>query len=184
MKVYRLKTDVERYQYFLADPREDENLLVMDCKPKSQEWKPPGVFIYEPKHEPGDFYNFGSSLLITNPRATELLRIHLETAGELLPLPYEDSIYYALNVTLCINCLNHERTEWILGKSTGKKIGISRYSFWYDRFSESDLFKIPETCKSEILYVEGLKDPEDSFRFVVESNGLKGLLFEEIWVGT
>jgi hypothetical protein len=132
----------------------------------------------------GDFYNFGSSLLITSPRATEILRPHLEAAGELLPLPYQGLTYYLLNVTLCINCLDHDRTEWIIGKSTGKRIGIRRYEFQPDRFAESDLFKIPETCKAEILCVQGRKDPRDSFWHAIEANRLKGLRFEEIWVST
>jgi hypothetical protein len=56
-----------------------------------------------------------------------------------------------------------------------------RYSFHPDRFSESPLFKIPETCRAQILLVEGFRDPEEEFRYVVEQTGLKGLVVQELW---
>ena len=181
ISVYRIKSDVNHYQYFLTEQGEDEPKLMMDCTPKAEAWSPTPVFIYMPKLGKGDFYNFTSSALITSPRATEVLHTHLVKAGELLPLPYNGEVYTVLNVTECINCLDHEKTEWVYGKSTGAKIGIKRYTFHRNRFSESDIFKIPETCKSEILVVEGIKDVKDSFKYAVESAGLEGLIFEEVW---
>jgi hypothetical protein len=181
LKVYRLKSEVDRYQYFLAQRREDEAKLVMYGTPKAQRWQPPGVFIYEPNLKAGDFFNFGSSVLITSPEATDILGRYLHAAGELLPLPFEGLVYHVLNVTLCINALEPDSPGWVIGKSTGRRISIRQYSFHADRFPESDLFKIPETCKSEILYVEGGRAYEDSFRHAVEANGLRGLRFEEVW---
>jgi hypothetical protein len=110
-----------------------------------------------------------------------VLHQHFATAGELLPLPYEGEVYTLLNITECINCLDHEQTEWIYGKSTGARIGIKKYVFHQERFSESDLFKIPETCTSEVLVVEGLKDIRDGFKYAVEASGLQGLIFELVW---
>jgi hypothetical protein len=103
-------------------------------------------------------------------------------AGELLPLPHRGEVFTVLNITECINCLDHNRTRWVLGKSTGARIRIKEYAFHPNRFSESVLFKIPETCKADVLVVEGLPGCEvEEFRYVVEQNGLEGLLFEEIW---
>lgn len=100
-----------------------------------------------------------------------------------MPLSYNGEIYTVLNVTECINCLDQQNTEWVLGKDTETNLLIKRYVFHNNRFSESDIFKIPETCKSEILVVEGRKDPRDEFMYAVESADLKGLLFEQIWEG-
>jgi hypothetical protein len=107
--------------------------------------------------------------------------MHLEMAGDLLPLPYEDQEYTILNVTECINCLDHEASEWRHSPFTGQRISPLRYVFHPDRFSESTLFKIPETRRAEILVVEGLHDPEAEFRYAVEQGNLKGLIFEELW---
>ncbi len=183
MRVYRIRSDGNRYQYFLSEREEDWEKLEMDCVPQIETWSPPPVFIYKPKLRQGDFYNFGSGILITSPRATEALRTHLEMAGELLPLPHADQTYTLLNVLECINCLDQERTEWVYGQTTGARIGIKKYVFHPDRFSESRLFKIPETSKSEILVVEWNEESEDEFRNAVEAAQLKGLLFEQLWEG-
>jgi hypothetical protein len=181
MRVYSIENDVSHYQYFLP-AREDEGLpLRMDCTPKAEVWSPPPVFIYRPTLKGGDFYQFHTDLLITSPRATDVLLTHLEMAGELLPLPHQGVEYTILNVLECINCLDQEATEWRLAPRTGERISPKKYVFHSDRFSESMLFKIPETRRGEILVVEGLHDPEEEFRFVVEHAGLKGLLFEELW---
>jgi hypothetical protein len=181
IRVYRIRSDVNHYQYFLPENDEELPKLRMDCVPRAENWSPPPVFVYEPLHKKGDFYNFNSSSLITSPKATQALYPYLEIAGELLSLPYKDEVYTLLNVTECINCLDQQRTEWVKGKDKGDNLFIKSYAFYPDRFSESDIFKIPETCLSEILVVEGLKDQKDEFRYVVESAGLQGLIFEEIW---
>ena len=74
ISVFRITTDVNRFQYFLTENRKDEELLVMDGTPGAEKWPPPPVFIYMPKHEPGDFFNFGGGILISSPKATEALR--------------------------------------------------------------------------------------------------------------
>jgi len=181
IKVYRLKVDVNKYQYFLPEQEEYEAKLWMDCISKADNWLPPPVFVYKPFHKKGDFYSFNSSALITSPKATQVLYPFLEVAGELLPLPYQGELFTLLNVTECIDCLHQQKTEWMQSKDTGDNLWIKKYVFHTNRFSESDIFKIPETCKSEILIVEGLKDPKDEFRYAVESAGLQGIVFEEIW---
>ena len=182
MRVYRVKNDVNHYQFFLPEHEDDCMELNMDCTPQAETWTPPSVYIYMPRLREGDFYQFDSSILITSPKATDVLRTHLEMAGELLPLPYRGQTFTVLNVTECINCLNQDKTRWIYGESTGARIEIAEYAFYPNRFSESVLFKIPETCRGEVLLVEGLPGCEvEEFRYVVEQNGLEGLLFEEIW---
>ena len=105
----------------------------------------------------------------------------LEQSGELLPLLCRGMDVRVVNVTQCINALDEDQTEWVYGQSTGQRIRIERYAFKSNRFIEAPLFKIPETSRSEILTIEGLKDPEDEFKFSVESKGLRGLLFQELW---
>ncbi len=181
MKVYRLRNDVNRYQHFLRDDTGDDVVVLdPDCRPRAGTWSPPPVIVLDPFLEEGDFYQFDPGILITSPRATDVLRGELELAGELLPLPYKGKEYTVLNVTECIDCLDQEGSKW-LRTSLGEEIYPLEYSFHKHRFTESSLFKIPETHKSEILVVEGLKDPEDEFRYIVESAGLKGLIFQEIW---
>jgi hypothetical protein len=111
----------------------------------------------------------------------ETLRTILEMAGEILPLPHQNEPFQLMNVLECVNCLDREQTKWAYGKRTNARIGIEEYRFHTNRFSESTLFKIPETAMAEILTVTGLKGPEDEFKSIVERQGLQGLLFEEVW---
>ncbi|MGE5265212.1 MAG: hypothetical protein ACM3S0_17675 [Acidobacteriota bacterium] len=102
-------------------------------------------------------------------------------AGELLPLPYEGEEYTVRNVLECINCLDQKKTEWVYGQTTGERIEIKKYAFHRNRFSESRIFKIPETSKAEVLVVEWKEDSSDEFKYAVEEAGLRGLLFQTIW---
>lgn len=177
MRVYRITSD-EDYQYFLTEDEHRSLDLWMDCTPRRATWDPPPVFIYKPLLKRGDFFNFGGDKLILSPRAAELLRWHLEDAGELLPVPFEGETYTLLNVTECINCLDTARTEFRVRNST-RIFPPLLYVFHPDRFPESDIFKIPETHKAEVLVVE--RDPEDGFLADLKRFGIQGYKLTLLW---
>jgi hypothetical protein len=182
LKIYRLVPDVNHYQSFFPEDEKvwSTDVLTFDGRTKASNWVAPPLFILHPKYKRGNFFSFGGTIVL-DARATELLRDFLEMSGELLPLRHEGAEFTVLNITECVNVLDQDKTKWIYGKSTGAKIQIERYAFHLNRMTETPLFKIPETCKSDILTATGLVDPEDEFKFHVESNGLQGLRFEELW---
>lgn len=183
MKIYRVIEDVNSYQGFGIDDESvwQSNLLTFDCSPKVTTWMPPTVHIHSPKLKIGSFIYLCPGALVLNAEATDTLRDLLEMSGELLPLHFKNETYHVLNVIECANVLDDDATKWVYGASTGAKIGIQTYAFHANRLLESPLFKIPETCKAEILTVEGANDPEYEFKGRVERLGLKGLRFEQIW---
>lgn len=181
MKIYRVRPDVNKYQYFML---EDQALELSDMMSfdgtagKAETWIAPSVYIYKPKQKMGNFLAlWGTDAVVVDDSALEQLLDLLEMCAELLPLPYKDKLYHVLNVTECINVLDEHRTQWVYEKGSGP---IKKYAFHANRLTEAPLFKIPETCKSEILTCEGLKDPDDEFKGRVERLGLKGLIFEEV----
>lgn len=183
MRVYRVTIDVEQYQWLIP---EEESLwasgvLTFDCRRKAADWPRPAVYVQNPKLEAGDFFNFAPGALVAGPSAFAAVGSVLERAGELLPLVGTEGEYLALNVLECVNCLDQGATEFRRSPRTGERIGIVRYEFHADRLDESSIFKIPETSRGEVLVYEGLKDPEDEFKHLVEAAGLKGLVFELIW---
>jgi len=101
-------------------------------------------------------------------------------SGELLPLTYNKENFTVLNVTECVDALDDVNTKWVYGKGTRAKIKIAKHAFHQHRLPETPLFKIPQTSKSRILTVEGMKDPLDEFKPSVERFGLTGLIFKEI----
>jgi hypothetical protein len=183
MEIFRIRLNSNEFQSFLPA---DTNIwqtdaLKMDCKPKLSKWKAPEIYIQNPKREQGNFLHLCSGAFVTDSLAADRLRIILEIAGELLPFAHDGSPFFLLNVLECVNCLDDQSTEWVKGKTTGAKIRILKYHFDRGRLSESTLFKIPETAASEVLCVEGIKDPEDEFKAQVEASGFKGLMFEKLW---
>lgn len=178
MRVYRIENDVNHFQYFLPQRSEDVSPLLTDCTPKGTNWISPPVYIYKPRKKAGDFYNFDWNAVITSPRATVALYSHLSEAGELLPLFYRGDQFAFLNVLQCVDCLDLHLSERQPGHYT-------KYVFRSDQLAQmqSTIFKIPQTRQSEVLVVEGLRDPEEEFRYTVEMAGLQGLLFTELWHG-
>lgn len=184
MKVYEIIPDVNHYQSFLFDypdqhPFWKSEEWVFDCRPKGATWSP-SVYIEHPKLKRGNVFALGGTLAF-DAETTERLRTLLEMSGELLPLAYKGEQFTALNVTECVDALDDGKTKWVYGKSTGAKIKIEQYAFHRHRLPEVPLFKIPETSKSRILTVEGMKDPQDEFKPSIERFGLTGLTFKEIW---
>src|ERR1035441_5155480 len=177
MEIFRIRLNSNEFQSFLPADTSiwRTEALRMDCKPKLAEWKAPEIYIHNPKRERGNFFHLCSGAFVTDSAATEGLRSVLEMAGELLPLVHKGSPFFLLNVLECVNCLDLQNTTWVTGKTTGARIRILEYQFNAQRLSESTLFKIPETAASEVLCVEGLKDPEDEFKAQVEGSGFKGL---------
>ena len=183
MKIYRVRFDVERYQWLIP---EDESLwasglLTFDCQRKGGGWQAPSVYVQNPKLEPGDFCNFAPGALVARPSGLEVVQDLFERAGELVPLALGQERLTLLNVVECVNCLDEGASTLRYGYPGRTPIGVEQYEFHVDRLSESTLFKIPQTSRAEVLTVEGLKDAHDEFKPVVERAGLRGLEFDLLW---
>ena len=89
MNIYRIGNDVDQYQFIIAEKEEDDFKLATSCTSMIENWIPPPVSIYDPNLKPGDFYQFSMDILITNKRATIILKEFLEESGELLQLPHK-----------------------------------------------------------------------------------------------
>lgn len=183
MKIYSVSTASNDYQQFL--PEDDSiwasGMLSMDCKSKLESWVPPAVRIYNPKLVEGDFLGYCPGAIAIGERAEKLLLSLLERSGELLPFACNDRSYWLLNVLECVDCLDHEKTEWVYGKSTGKPIEIKNYEFNPSLVPEVSFFKIPETSKGSLLMSSGMSDPEDEVFHHIGQSKLTGLKLELIW---
>jgi hypothetical protein len=182
MKVFRVKSDVNQFQWFKPAVRESEILrfTTFDCTKIARVWQPPEVAELNPNGMRGDFAYYDPGCLLVGPSATQLVRPFFEKAGELLTLWFHGDEYLVLNIVECIDALDSSKTEW-LRASDGSKTEIRRYAFDPGRFTQSSLFKIPETCRGSVLTWELDHSPENEFKAFVEKNGLSGLLFDELW---
>lgn len=188
MKVYEVRHESNKYKTLLFEEGIVEfkhPLLKFDGEPVADRWSPPGVGCHSPKKKAGDFWGIGSCCVPAVTRAAyPLVQTHAEMGGEILPLTFEGVELLILNVTEVINCLDHEKCKWHDDGVTRRLNIDAGYHFRPERFSESSLFRLPETCRSTRLYcVERSGDPEEDFKAAVESANLKGLQFKLIWQG-
>ena len=182
MRIFRLKNDVNKYQYFLPVADADVFRLDMDCTPVASNWTPPEVFIYEPLQKRGDFFDFGGAAPILSPTATLMLQHHLESAGEVLPLPYQDETFGVLNVLVCVDCLDLEATVHLNG---GNRSWWKSYAFVPDiveRLPKSHLFKIPQRKNTAVLIWED--DPNVGFIADMKRNKIMGYKLTLLWEGS
>lgn len=184
MRVYKVVADVEAFRsVYPADKAMWRNKLLFDGMPKLSGWPTPEFYYLYPKLSRGEFFGGITGGLVVSPEAVEAVRTFFEMAGELLPIKVEGEPeeFILLNVTECTNSLNKRLTEWSKNPETGEDVLIKKYVFHPNRFVDSTIFKIPETCTAQTLVVERYNDPECEFKAFVEQSGLRGLIFEELW---
>lgn len=189
MRVYQLIMDVNEYQQFYMADRSridgwtGDPMLQFDGSAKRGIWEPFEVFVLRPKLLPPDLWGFElSGTLIVNQKVADELDGFFARAGELLPVSWKGQQLFLLNVTECLNNLDRERSEW-LKTPGGELVFPTRFVFRSRRFSESSIFKIPETSKGAILIREETGDPETEFKAAVEHRGIKGVSFKLLWEG-
>lgn len=186
MKVYEVRHESNKFRSLLFEKGVDEYthpLLKFDGTSVAEDWKPPGVWCHSPKKKQGDFWGIGSSAVPAVTRAAfPHIQTHIEMAGEALPLVFEGVELFILGVTEVINCLDHEKCRWH-DDGVRKRLNVDAgYHFFPERFSESSLFMLPETCRSSRVYcLERSGDPEEDFKAAVDGAKLTGLKFMQIW---
>ena|SRR5215218_5233707 len=182
MKVFKVDFDVDRFQSLAT--QEDGYWVELEqpfeCKPMLDKWKPPKMYLDNPAAPAPDLWYVGiEATVAATAKAFEHVQTQFEMAGECLPLPAEGQQFTLLNVTECVNCLDHERSKFLAGRS-GRKLMPLKFAFHKNRFEESSIFKIPE-MRSIILCLERDGDPELELKAAVEEHDLKGLTFEQLW---
>ena len=184
MNIFSVKVDSNKYQWIMpqVDEKELLNYTTFNCEQKFNEWKQVEWYSFNPKSTEGNFYSIGSHGAFAFDEAvyqSDLFTL-LEMSGEILPINLENRKLYILNVLECVNALNEGSTKWDI-YDDGSKGRIIDYSFYEGRLSESTLFKIPQTSKSEILVYSGIKDEGDEFMKLYQKLGFTGLVFDEIF---
>ena len=183
ISVFRVEFDVDRYQALLIDGNDSvfrrwRPVIELDGRLKADQWTPPPVYSHKPLLDLPDFWHlYGCAGIVATEKAMEIVEYLFLRAGELLPLPFKDSVLTVLNVTEVYDCIDPSN---VVTRPSG---AISEYAFLPHRLPESSLFKIPETSWVEVLCVEGVVPLEEGFRWLVESSGLQGLRFVELWRG-
>jgi hypothetical protein len=182
VKVFRIKSDVNNYQWLVPNVPDSEILgyTTFDCRSRSSQWNQPPLSLLDSRGKAGAFVHYDPGVLVANPQTARKVRHFFQQSGELLPLWFDGDEYTILNVLTCIDSLDHSKTEWLLD-ADGSKVEILKYSFDAAKLLGPSIFKIPETCRGSVLTSEVSHSPDLEFKAYVEHYGLSGLLFEELW---
>jgi hypothetical protein len=179
--IYRVSVDVERYQTLVP---KDERIwtssqLVFDGRRKL-DWIPCETYVLNPLRTRGNFFHLCPGALVFDETAYSALDESLERSGEILPITTEGGggQLYVLNVTECVNALDHAKAEWAYSTDGERKLGLKRYAFHLNRLPDSSLFKIPETARGDVLVQS--RALEEGFLEVYRSKELRGLVFGQI----
>lgn len=179
MKVFRVATSHGYQRMLPTDESFWERGFEFSGEEVGARWNPLGVYVLHPKHKAGDFYRFTTGVFIVNERVRTLAATPLEMAAELLPVVCEgrsDNPYYLVNVIECIDVLDRKKSRW---EDDDEALAIEHFAFHTNRFTESSLFRIPDT--PELFALEQDGDPENEFKALVEKHSLQGLDFQEVW---
>lgn len=185
MEVFELDFWSDEYQCLVFDGPESEpvftpgGVLCFDGKSKLP-WHPPSLRIYNPTAKKGDFLYLCPGCLVVRETAMEGLRTEFEISGELLPVHFGGEHGAILNVTSIVNCLDQEKSDWLISKDGVTKLRCRRAVFLRDHVPESTIFKVPE-LPTRIYVHTGHGDEEDSFPWKVENLGLTGLRLKSVW---
>lgn len=154
---------------------------IFDGEKKSEFWKDSIWYIHNPLIEKTDFVSIGTNaaLLFTQKVFDSELYSIIERAGEILPIKINDENYFVLNVTEVINVLDKKNTTWELFEDI--KGDITKYSFLKNRFTNSSVFKIPETFKTEIFIHSDNVVFEEDFYTLYNKLNFTGLIFNEVY---
>ncbi len=149
-----------------------------DGSPLKRRWKPPVLCNRTPKRKKPDLWAFPcrGTPIAFEPQAAELLSDVLKRAGELLPFTLEGRELVVLNVTRVVDCLDAKKSDipkdlpWV----------VRDFVFKPKKVTEP-LFKILQQAEGTTKVAEGVADPSEEFKAIVDASGLKGIRFRQLW---
>lgn len=173
MNFWRIGTDAH-YHYLALKHENDARALNFSGKSLIDSWYPLQVEIVALEGKTlSDFPAMTGGTLVCNERSLEVIFPFIGHSIEVLPLQSEHEKFYIINVLDMVDCLDHELSEIEYFKSGNIK-AITRYTFREKCLRNRAIFKIVER-KGGPIFVS------DTFKKIVEQNGLRGLNFREIW---
>lgn len=121
----------------------------------------------------GDVFSVEVSSFILNEYAFHILSPYLKGHTQIFKIKNQESLFYVINVTDIIDCLDYDKSEIKRFPSSGRVMRVTKYSFIKSKLKNAIIFKLPEFVKTTCYVTE-------EFKKVVEENHIKGFKFEEL----
>jgi hypothetical protein len=168
MALYRLVTDVDRFDVALPPRSAGRPFLTFDGRPRAAGWTPFEAEL-DPSGTRGNFLGFSTHVPVVDAKAWEALRPLAGPHVEALEMRLAGEPIYALNVTTVLDCLDRERSE-IRHYDSGGIMDVARYVFRPGCLGDTPIFKQKGLEMSDVFV-------DEVFRRAVTAAGLKGARF-------
>jgi hypothetical protein len=185
MKVFRLGVANHNEEIDLDLPNADRlKLFDFSCVARCRDWSLLPFYVINPFMNRCDIAPLLGNVLWGRTSIFEdpVMYNHIHDSGEVLPIKIGSEDGFLLNVLNCCNALNVEESKWRVNPVTQLRGSLQSHAFHRHRLPTSGIFKIPETCKSEILVATQRSNClEDDFYLWYRHKEYNGLVFNEIW---
>lgn len=121
----------------------------------------------------GDVFSIDTSSYIINEKAYKVLYPYLKNHSQTFQLKNEDKMFYVINVTDIIDCLDYDKSEIKYFPSSGRIMNVEKYAFHNKKLKNATIFKLPE-------FLKGISYVTEEFKDVVEENYITGFKFKEL----
>lgn len=121
----------------------------------------------------GDVSSISTSSYIINEKAYKVLYPYLKEHSQIFQLKNENKIFYVINVTDIIDCLDYDNSEIKYFSSSNRVMDIEKYVFHSEKLKKATIFKLPE-------FPKGISYATEEFKKVVEENNIIGFKFKEL----
>ena len=179
VRVFQVRTDLldDLFQTLAIDGGDEFSWpfleLVEQPNPVRPAWAPPPVYVTEPTHMRPDFMHvWGIGWPVVGPTVPDVVREDLRISGEYLPVILDGTTLDLLHVTTVLNVIDEDSSHW-----TGSR--FDALGFHVHRLHEVPLFRVPQNNATGLFCTQGFG--EFDFKRQVESLGLTGLMFQEVW---
>ena len=176
MKVWILDCDVDAYENIAWENEIDIYFIQsFDGTEKKKDWIPVPVkrmYMRAFSDTPG----LSPHIPVFSKKAADVLNDLLAGNAETLPLDCADGIFYAVNVTTVLDCIDYQRSRYKKFRDGKRIMRFMEYAFDAKKIKGVHIFKIKD---------EPLKRPfvSEQFKKAVEENSLTGFRFELAWNG-
>ncbi|EJO5347965.1 MULTISPECIES: imm11 family protein [Clostridium] len=176
MKVWELMSQANDYDNFTLCNESDWDKFMeyqFDGRSIKDTWIPFCVEEIETRRK-GDKPSLFGTIPVFSRKAIEVLKKYLDNNAEVLPLSYDKGDYFVINVTNVKDCVDYEKAEVVRFKNSDKIMMFDKYAFKPESIKNEHIFKISEYSKVSVLV-------SNEFKNLVESSGLEGFAFIEVW---
>lgn len=178
MKVYKLKSDLDNYQWLIPTEQSQWRAFwqISEGRSVSRDWSPIQLQVTPDSIDlpMGDSPHLMSGVPLLTNHGMEHLHRFMEKDVEFLQVFLDQTPLWAVNVVSIVDTLDLASSDVVYWQGDLKKIKC--YSFRSDKLEGRSIFRIPQTVVSEVFVSEEVK-------LAIAKAGLKGLICELVWKG-